>query len=234
MGFRYSLTLNDKVLLAAAECCDGDVNTPFTAEQLVVTAWEMDHRSFGLRGFEVRYPDSNKLYTKIDGRSGLVTKGFLVKIGDRQLRLSETGLAHAASVSETKGTELNFKLSRELEGSIKKFLNHPIFKEWIEDKSKPNRFRGAGQFWGIAPGTPYTAVRERVLQVEQVLDIALKQMEETGEEYIANEHGKLLFERRDLELCIQFQRVLKERFQSELRVLDKNYDYLNNVDIKQK
>ena len=57
-----SLTLNDKVLLAALKLSKGDVRNKFVAEELLVEAWKNDKAAFGLRGYEKEYPDSNNLW----------------------------------------------------------------------------------------------------------------------------------------------------------------------------
>src|SRR5436853_602443 len=36
------------------------------------------------------------------------------------------------------------------------------------------------------------------------------------------QRGKILFDRKDIERCLEFQSVLKERFRKELRLLDPN------------
>ena len=39
---------------------------------------------------------------------------------------------------------------------------------------------------------------------------------------IADARGKVLFDRNDVERCIQFQQTLKDRFAKELTILDPN------------
>jgi hypothetical protein len=43
-----------------------------------------------------------------------------------------------------------------------------------------------------------------------------------GVEEIADARGKVLFDRNDLERCVQFQQTLKDRFARELAILDPN------------
>ena len=219
------LSLGDKVLVAALLLSNAEIARDFTAEDLAVEAWRQDRLAFGLRGYEREHPDSNKVYTKIDGQSGLVTKGWLVKSGERTLRITEAGLSRAVTLSGSRDSDLQAKLERTLQDSVNRILNHPELQAWLEDRAKPARFRGAGHFWGIAPGTPAQVVRARILGVEKTLQAALEVLTQRGAAEVMVQRGRVLFERRDIELCLEFQRALRTRFRSDLKVLDPEFDY---------
>ena len=224
------VSLGDKVLLAALECSHGNVNQSFTAEALLVTAWTADKRAFGLRGFEESHPDSNKLYTKIDGKDGLVAKGLLQAEGERTLRITDSGLGRALTISrdvlmESVDKELEVKVERALHESMASMLNSHEFQAWLINKSKPSRFREAGNFWGIAPGTPPRTVRERVTRIDQTLATARQRLEELGVEHVIEQRGRALFDRGDVERLMDFQSVLKSRFQKDLKILDPEGKY---------
>lgn len=212
------LSIKDKVLLAALKCTGGNIEQSFTAEQLIVTAWEMDKSAFGLRGFEEKYPDSNRLFTNTDGKDGLVSKGYFNKAGERMFRLSPSGLTSAVAL-QPENTAHQVKLERELASQVNKILSHPVFRDWLVDHSKPARFHGAGHFWGIAPGTPSRLVRERVNQVDSTLLAALEYMKRRGVSQLYEERGKALCEQIDIERSLEFNKVLKTRFAKELKVL---------------
>ncbi|MBC8217893.1 MAG: hypothetical protein H8E73_05455, partial [Planctomycetes bacterium] len=62
------LTVSDKLLLAAL-ALDGDQEKSFTAEDLVVSAWQNFPMAFGLRGHNdedgaPKYPDSNRVFAE--------------------------------------------------------------------------------------------------------------------------------------------------------------------------
>jgi hypothetical protein len=215
-----SVSLSDKLLLAAIALVDGSLEKAFAAEDLVVAAWQSDPSSFGLRTHESKHPDSNKVYTKIDGKQGLVGKGWLAKAGERMLRLTPVGLSRASRLSVNKDTALLGKLDRALQDTVARILSDPNFLAWRADPTKPSRFRGAGAFWGIAPGTPSQLVRERVLGVERALQHALEAIDERGIDGVLKHRGEVLFERSDVEQCLAFQRTLQERFKKDLQVLD--------------
>lgn len=224
MNDSNSLTLNEIVLLAAFKLIEDDLEKSFTAEDLVVASWKEDHSAFGLRGYETKYPDSNKLYTKIDGRDGLVAKGYFDKIGDRLYKLSIRGKSKAASLKPVEAT-IEAKLNRQLQDKISNILNNPDFQKWLKDPSHPKKFRGAGNFWGIAPGTPSKSVSKRLTAIENTLQTALEKIEELGLDSISEQRGKTLFERNDVKRCLDFHETLKKRFSKELSVLDPNGDY---------
>lgn len=216
-----NLTLNEKVLIAVLLISGGEVNKKFTAEDIIVKAWEEDRHAFGLRGHEEEHPDSNIIYTKLDGKDGLVNKGYLKKVGDRTYTLSEAGASIAARLSSAdESTQL--KATRSLQEAIIKILNHPVFRDWLSDNNKPTRFRDAGWFWGIAPGTPKKVVEERLRYVEQILSEAKNMLKETGKKEIIEQRGKVLFNGKDIDLCLKFHNTLKERFKKEIEILLKN------------
>lgn len=71
------------MLMAAALGASEAGTSTFTAEELTVGAWVRNHETFGLRGFEDRYPDHHKVYTHLCGKKGLVAEGLLAKDGHR-------------------------------------------------------------------------------------------------------------------------------------------------------
>ena len=87
------------------------------------------------------------------------------------------------------------------------------------DPSKPNRFRDAGAFWGVAPGTPPSVIVKRIRAIDDVLDTAYELLDDAGLEELGSGRGALLFDRTDIDRCREFQSALKERFAKDLRVL---------------
>jgi hypothetical protein len=213
-----TLTNTDKVLLAAVELCRGQLNQNFTAEELSVAAWEKDKASFGLRSFENIYPDSNKLFKSIDSQGGLVAKGLIVKVGDRTFQLTAAAIA-AASRIKPGDPEQQVKLERELASAVNQLISHPVFRDWLADPTKPAKFSGAGHFWGVAPGTPPRVVRDRIAKIEATLKEALDYMSARNVNCLFKEKDRVLCERRDIERCLEFHKLLKQRFAKELSAL---------------
>jgi len=216
------LGLKQQVLLAALECSGGDPKRTFTAEQLLIHAWERDRLAWGLRGLEDDHPDSDKIYKELDahaGKQGIVGQGLLEKVHRRVYRVTPAGLA-AASTLQPSDAIAREKTSRVLEEAVRAILEHPVFKDWLVDPTRPKYFREAGHFWGIAPGTPPRTVRDRVGSVERTLKAALEILQQRGVEEIMQQRGKVLFDRKDIERCLEFQATLKQRFARDLKLLD--------------
>jgi hypothetical protein len=98
--------LRQQVLLAALDCSNGDLDSTFTAEDLLLAAWKRDPMAWGLRGHEKQHPDSEKIYVELDRasmggrnvRGGLAGLGLLEKVHRRTYRLTPAGLAAASEV----------------------------------------------------------------------------------------------------------------------------------------
>ena len=139
--------------------------------------------------------------------------------------MTSTGLGEYATLASTgrEGEPAQDKASRRLDSEVSRILDHPVFRQWLEDKAKPKHFRDAGHFWGIAPGTPPHIVRERVGGIDNILRSAMKLLDERGVEEIVASRGKILFDRRVIKRCIEFQETMKSRFSRDLRVLDPKF-----------
>lgn len=87
---RDDCTIPEKILLAAA-ALEAEQISPFSAEALIVAAWKMFPRVFGLRGFADLHPDSNKVMTSVMGEKGLVRRGYLAKMGKKLYMLTREG-----------------------------------------------------------------------------------------------------------------------------------------------
>ena len=83
-------TLPEKILLAAHQL-DEAGQSPFSAEALIVTAWQKYPVTFGLKGYAELYPDSNKVLASIMGEKGLAKRGWLIKVGQKMYTLSREG-----------------------------------------------------------------------------------------------------------------------------------------------
>jgi hypothetical protein len=225
------LGLKEQVLLAAVENTGGDCGKTFTMEDLLVWAWRRDKQAWGLRNYEEEHPDSDKLQKEIGSRGGdqkgLVDLGFFERVGRRVYCLTPAGIAAAASLEPSNAVSQE-KADRVLEGAVKQIIEHPVFKDWLADHSRPKYFREAGHFWGIAPGTPPKTVRERIRHVDQILKAAIETLDRRGVEEIVAHRGKVLFDRNDIQRCVDFQATLKQRFGRDLRILDPDIE-LNRV-----
>ncbi len=214
--------LKKQVLLAALDCIDDNLEKTFSFEELLVAAWKRDSTAWGLRGFEKHYPDSERIHRELDSRGkknkGIVDLGFLEKVRARVYRLTPKGLAAASKLTPSDAT-VREKADRTLETEIRQILEHTVFKKWLKDPEFPNRFREACHVWGIAPGTPPRVIRERIKRVEHTLKAGLQLLDDKQVDQIGEGRGAHLFDRIDIERCLEFHETLKSRFRDDLKVL---------------
>jgi hypothetical protein len=217
-----SVDLKRQLLLAAVECSGGDTGKTFTFEELLVAAWRQDRHSWGLRGFEPEHPDSERIHRELDSRGknskGLVELGWLDKVRPRVYRMTLRGLVET-SRTKPEHKIVREKIRRQSEDEVRAIIEHPTFRQWLTDQERPKKFRDAGAFWNVAPGTPPDVIRKRIQHVDDVLSSALQLLAEAGVEGLASGRGALLFDRADIERCLEFQRTLRQRFAADLKIL---------------
>ncbi len=213
--------LRNQVLLAALECAEGDLRNTFTAEDLLMRAWARNPLAWGLRGYEAQHPDSEKIYKEIDRanvKGGMMGLGLFEKVRQRTYRLTPAGLVAASRVKEG-DPSARAMAERALADAIKDIISHPVFLSWMKDPQTPKHFRDAGHFWGIAPGTPPSVITARVRDVDRSLAEATTVLEDGGYDEVAARHGKVLFDRTDIDRAKEFHATLKQRFSKDLATL---------------
>ena len=217
-----SIDLKRQLLLAAVQCSGAGTDKTFTFEELLVAAWKQDNQSWGLRGFETEHPDSERIHRELDSRGkngkGLVELGWLDKVRPRVYRLTLKGLTETGK-TKPEHRVVREKIRRQSEEEVRRILEHPVFHQWLEDPERPKKFREAGTFWNIAPGTPPAVITKRIQAVDDVLTTALDLLLGAGVEELGSGRGALLFDHTDLERSREFQRMLKARFARDLHVL---------------
>jgi len=219
---RKASDLKEQILLAALDCSGEEGQRTFSFEELLVRAWQRDPVPWGLRGFEQLHPDSERIHRELDSRGktnkGVVGLGLLEKVSARVYRLTPRGLAAASRLAPA-DVRLKERVERTLEGEIRRIIEHRAFREWLKDPSRPKHFRDAGHFWGIAAGTPPRVIRERLHRVEATLETAREVLMERGMDGAGDKGGAVAFDLEDISRAQEFQRVLLERFASELKIL---------------
>lgn len=213
------------VLRAALERSGGDPRETFSFEELLVQAWHETPDSWGLRGFEREHPDPERLHRELSprgkGQPGLVGEGLMEKVGgkvERLYRITPKGLAVASELAPVSSTARE-QADRTIEAEVLRIIEHPVFLQWLKDHSKPRRFREAGHFWGIAPGTPPKTAQERIRNVEETISAALDLLRGKEDNRSQDGPGRLRYGREDLERSLEFQETLKERFEADLKFL---------------
>src|SRR2546422_184533 len=102
------LTVPEKLLLAASELEEKGLR-PFSAEDLVVSAWRKFPDTFGLAGHrgengQPAYPDSNRVFAEIMGSKPIRKRGMLEKVGSKMYQVTEAGREHAEHLLNRRAT----------------------------------------------------------------------------------------------------------------------------------
>jgi hypothetical protein len=218
------IDLRRQLLVAALALAYEDLGAEITFEQLLVEAWSRNPQAFGLRGFETKYPDSERLHRELDsrgkGQGGLVGQGLLEKVRPRVYRLTPQGMHLAAADADHGDPGVRERVDRRLEAEVTRLISSNAFRKWLRDPAEPRSFREAGQFWRVSPGTPPQVVEERLAAVTSVLKTARSALDRAGSDAaLAGRGGGLLFTVEDLTRCEEFHAVLIERFADDLDVL---------------
>src|SRR4051812_34767695 len=149
-------TLPEKLLLAAAHLEDTG-QTPFSAEALIVSAWMKYPKTFGLKGFEERYPDSNKVLSGIMGEKGLPNRGWMVKVGQKLYTLTRDGKQVVRKLLQGEDTppltarraQAREPLPREQDILLQGLLSSPAWQKLRGGRSADWTFSDACRFWSM-------------------------------------------------------------------------------------
>jgi len=212
------LSLDEKVLLAAA-----DFEAAFTAEDLVIAAWRKFRDSFSMEGHP-EYPDSNRVYTKLMGKKGLVGKGWLVKVSEKRYQLSEAGKikAKTRSIPGVAGTGLRAVLNRDQKRILEKLLSSRVIVKLKGNEPETVGFHDACSFWDISPRSSASVLHARLGTVEAVIDTAEKAIREQGN--LALSQGGTPVGTDEIETLRKAHRTLLERFKGDLDVIRQRQD----------
>jgi hypothetical protein len=212
-------TLPEKILLAAS-ALEEQGQSPFSAESLIVSAWQKYPHTFGLKGFEEQYPDSNKVLAMIMGEKGLPGRGWMVKVSQKQYALTRDGkqvvrkLMAGEEVPPLRGGRAVTKLTREQDLLLQQLLAAAAFEKFVQGRSAEWTFSEACRFWTIAERTG-AAIDERLDELQaQLADVekALK----TGGVTLGN--GKEMTVTEAGQLC-DVHAQLEQRFARHLNLL---------------
>ncbi|MEW6033854.1 MAG: hypothetical protein AB1603_03245 [Chloroflexota bacterium] len=221
------LTVPDKLLLAAFDLEQGG-RRPFSAEDLVVSAWRKFPDAFGLAGYrddsgDLCYPDSNRVFAEIMGSKPIRKRGLLAKVGSKMYQLTEAGRDHARLLLRHYGQSLVEKaaLPREMEQELRR-----LFTSKAVEKVKNNRlgdltFYDACSFWGISPRSSAIELEGRIANFEKVLDSVRRVVKSKMATF---EHRGQAFGASDLDTLLQAHQELLRRFDAEIEIIHKRTD----------
>jgi hypothetical protein len=212
-------TLPEKILLAGWHL-EEDGQTPFTAEALIVVAWKRYPRTFGLKGYEEQYPDSNKVLAGIMGEKGLPRRGWMAKVGQKLYSLTRDGRQVVRKLQQGEATppltarRPIVKLSREQDLLLQGLLASHAFLKLRQGRQAEWTFSEACRFWSIGDRTGAAVdsrldeLQAQLTEIERIL-AAEAQTLGNGWQINAQEAGQL---------C-DMHRQLEQRFSRHLHLL---------------
>jgi hypothetical protein len=175
-------TLPEKILQAAFELEESG-QSPFSAEALIVAAWQKYPRTFGLKGYEEQYPDSNKVLAGVMGEKGLPRRGMLAKVGQKLYSLTREGreVVRRLAAGEVqpppppKKAEKPARLAREQDLFLQALLAGPIWHKYRQGRQQDWTFSEATRFWnlgdrgGDAVDARLAEVLDGITEIERLL-----------------------------------------------------------------
>jgi hypothetical protein len=221
------LSVSEKLLLSAYDLEDKG-KRPFSAEDLVVSAWRKYPDTFGLAGYKERdgnlsHPDSNRVFAEIMGSKPIRKRGFLTKVGKKMYQLTEAGRNEARLLlnNSTNSSTKKAALPREIEQELKR-----LFATKAVEKIKSNRineltFFDACAFWGISPRSSAIEFEGRIANFKSIVESAQKAVQGKIASF---EHGGYTFGSQDLETILKVHEVLLQKFGAEINVIKKRTD----------
>lgn len=173
MNHLADCTLPEKILLAASHLEDLG-QSPFSAEALIVSAWQKYPRTFGLKGFEEQYPDSNKVLSGIMGEKGLPRRGWMAKVGQKLYSLTRDGRQVVRKLLQGEDTPpLTSRrsvpqLTREQDLLLQGLFASAIYAKHRQGRDTEWTFSEACRFWSIGDRLG-SAVDARLDEMQKLL-----------------------------------------------------------------
>jgi hypothetical protein len=173
-------TVPEKILLAAFQL-EEQGQSPFSAEALIVTAWQKYPRTFGLKGYDNQYPDSNKVLASIMGEKGLTRRGWLSKPGQKLYTLTHDGrrvvrrLLHGDDQPAARH-DRPVKLPREHDKLLQGLFAASAYDKFREGRQQELTFADACRFWSITENLTGDALDARLDHVRAALAEAERQI----------------------------------------------------------
>lgn len=215
------VTVSDKLLIAAMRL-ERAGKRPFSAEDLVVAAWEAFPDAFGLSGYGGDHPDSNRVFVEIMGSKPIRAQGYLQKVGAKRYELTEAGRRKAEG-ADPLGTSPAVKadMARETSRELQRLLTARAIQKLRDGRADAITFYDACSFWGISPRSSRSDVDARLANLDATLQSG-RQAVEHGAATFA--HNAPAFTSDDMATLERLHDLLLERFGAELAVLRKRSD----------
>ena len=214
------MTTVEKILLAARELEESG-KSPFSAEELVIKAWENDKSLFGLQGYSEQYPDSNRVLSNIMGNKGLRGRGWIDKVGEKLYKLTASGTSVAKGLPDSSPSTAAraSTIDRKQIAVILRMLDSPAYKKNIVHDEESILFRDACKFWGISSYSDATTVSTQFRVNRDVLADFEKAIKGSNTGRLVLPYMKAEINEEVISNLIQTNELLKTRFFDEIENL---------------
>jgi hypothetical protein len=209
-------TILDRIVLAASDLSGS--GGAFTAEDLIVRAWQRWPDYFGLQGYAKQYPDSNRVLTKImGGQSSLRQRGLLRKVGTKRYELTDLGLQAARDLNrndvplESRSAEL----SRELVAALVRMLRSTALAKFT--RRETITFSDVSAYWNISPRSSAHQFADRTKAADAAIDLAFRDAEAGGGRTILP--GDIPADIGQLRLIRELSAHIRQTFSAEIDVI---------------
>jgi hypothetical protein len=211
-------TVPEKILLAADQL-EKAGESPFSAEALIVAAWQAFPRTFGLKGYTDQYPDSNKVLSSIMGEKGLARRGWLVKMGQKLYNLTRDGRHMVRKILQQEeaaepAAEAT-RLGRDHERFLVGLLDSTAVQKFEENRKQEVTFADACRFWSITENMKGEALDARLTQFEATLTDLDRELSQADAEL---SNGRAV-SAGDLRVLNNIHRYMEDRFGRHLNLL---------------
>jgi hypothetical protein len=210
-------TVPEKILLAAHHLEEAG-QSPFSAEALIVAAWQQNPRTFGLKGYAEQYPDSNKVLTSLMGEKGLAKRGWLNKVGQKLYALTREGrhmvrrLRHEDAPPAPSET---VEIGRDHDKLLQTLFASTAVRKYQDGHKQDLTFADACRFWSITENLAGPALDSRL----HAFRASLADIERTVRKGQAVLSDGRVFAFDDANLLSDLHLYLEDRFARHLTLL---------------
>jgi hypothetical protein len=211
-------TVPEKILLAADQL-EKQGQSPFSAEALIVAAWQQFPRTFGLKGYADQYPDSNKVLSSIMGVKGLASRGWLVKMGQKLYVLTREGRIVLRRLLQQEEEPLPaseaIRLSRDHEKFLQTLFDTSAVQKFEENRKSELTFADACRFWSITENMKGDQLDAKLKHFE----VTLTEVDKLVSQSDAELTGGRIITAGDLRVLTNIHRYMQDRFGRHLNLL---------------
>jgi len=222
------LTVADKLLIAALDL-EGHGKRSFSAEDLVVSAWQNFPDAFGLRGYlddknKPIYPDSNRVYAEIMGSKPLRKSGYMRRVGNKMYALTDAGRARAHEMGSggVADSSARWGFGREEADHVARLFESKAAQKYRSGNSGDITFFDACGFWGISPRSSAKDLWSRFAEIEAVLSQAGEAV--ASRNGSSSRHGGAVLRSEDIANLRDLHSYLQVRFENDLDCIKKRSD----------